>query len=99
MSQQTSRGFADEMRVWLRSMVRRVWGRRGVRVCQRLQLAARAYLLKSQLRYVLWSMTGVATPITLTEEERSELLSWTRQETKDHRLDIELGPKRAKIAT
>ena len=31
-------------------------------------------------------MTGVATPITLTEEERSELLSWTRQETREHRM-------------
>jgi hypothetical protein len=32
-------GFADEMRVGLRGMVRRVWGRRGVKVYQRLQLA------------------------------------------------------------
>ena len=31
-------GFADEMRVGLRGMVRRVWGRRGVKVRQRLQL-------------------------------------------------------------
>ena len=29
-------------------------------------------------------MAGVATQITLTEVERSELLSWTRQETKEH---------------
>jgi len=35
---QTSLGFADEMRVGLRGMVRRVWGRRGVKVRQRLQL-------------------------------------------------------------
>jgi len=34
-------GFADEMRVGLRGMVRRVWGRRGVKVCQRLQLSYR----------------------------------------------------------
>ena len=34
-------GFADEMRVGLRGMVRRVWGRRGVRVVQRVQLAYR----------------------------------------------------------
>ena len=33
-----SLGFADEMRVGLRGMVRRVWGRRGVKVRQRLQL-------------------------------------------------------------
>jgi transposase len=31
-------GFADEMRVGLRGAVRRVWGRRGVKVRQRLQL-------------------------------------------------------------
>ena len=30
-------GFADEMRVGLRGMVRRVWGRRGVKVRQRVQ--------------------------------------------------------------
>ena len=34
-------GFADEMRVGLRGMVRRVWGRRGVKVVQRVQLAYR----------------------------------------------------------
>jgi hypothetical protein len=32
-------GFADEMRVGLRGLVRRVWARRGVKVHQRLQLA------------------------------------------------------------
>lgn len=32
-------GFADEMRVGLRGMVRRVWGRVGVKVYQRLQLS------------------------------------------------------------
>lgn len=31
-------GFADEMRVGLRGMVRRVWGRRGIPVRQRVQL-------------------------------------------------------------
>jgi hypothetical protein len=31
-------GFADELRVGLRGTVRRVWGRRGVKVHQRLQL-------------------------------------------------------------
>ncbi len=31
-------GFADEMRVGLRGMVRRVWGVRGSKVIQRLQL-------------------------------------------------------------
>ena len=38
MTRQTSLGFADEMRVGLRGMVRRVWGCRGVKVGQRLQL-------------------------------------------------------------
>lgn len=32
-------GFADEMRVGLRGMVRRIWGRRGVKVYQLFQLA------------------------------------------------------------
>lgn len=31
-------GFADEMRVGLRGMVRSVWGVRGLKVVQRLQL-------------------------------------------------------------
>jgi transposase len=34
-------GFADEMRVGLHGMVRRVWGRRGVKVRQRRQIAYR----------------------------------------------------------
>ena len=38
MTPRTPLGFADEMRVGLRGMVRRVWGRRGVKVRQRLQL-------------------------------------------------------------
>ena len=35
---ETLSGFADEMRVGLRGMVRRVWGTRGLKVIQRLQL-------------------------------------------------------------
>ena len=38
MTSETVLGFADEMRVGLRGMVRRVWGRRGVKVNQRVQL-------------------------------------------------------------
>ena len=38
MTSETVLGFADEMRVGLRGMVRRVWGRRGVKVRQRVQL-------------------------------------------------------------
>lgn len=34
-------GFADEMRVGLRGTTRRVWGRRGVKVYQRLQIVYR----------------------------------------------------------
>ena len=41
MTSGTVLGYADEMRVGLRGMVRRVWGRRGVRVVQRVQLAYR----------------------------------------------------------
>ena len=35
VTKETALGFADEMRVGLRGMVRRVWGRRGVKVRQR----------------------------------------------------------------
>ena len=41
MSSDTAFGFADEMRVGLRGMVRKVWGRRGVKVVQRVQLVYR----------------------------------------------------------
>ena len=37
VSRETVLGFADEMRVGLRGTVRRVWGRRGVKVRQRVQ--------------------------------------------------------------
>jgi hypothetical protein len=44
-------GFADEMRVGLRGMVRRVWGRRGVKVRQRLQIAYQwCYLFRAVSR-------------------------------------------------
>ena len=38
VSSDTAFGFADEMRVGLRGMVGRVWGRRGVKVHQRVQM-------------------------------------------------------------
>ena len=41
MSSETVLGFADEMRVGLRGTVRRVWGRRGVKVRHRVQLVYR----------------------------------------------------------
>ena len=37
VSRETVLGFADEMRVGLRGTVRRVWGRRGVKVRRRVQ--------------------------------------------------------------
>ena len=53
-------GFADEMRVGLRGMVRRVWGVRGVKVVQRLQLVYEwKYLfLVWTLRVGSWSGRG-----------------------------------------
>lgn len=39
MTEATPFGFADEMRVGLRGMVRRVWGVRGLKVRQHVQLA------------------------------------------------------------
>lgn len=39
MTEATPFGFGDEMRIGLRGTTRRVWGRRGVKVHQRLQLA------------------------------------------------------------
>lgn len=44
-------GFADEMRVGLRGVTRRVWGRRGVKVRQRLQLVY-------QWRYLVLAVDG-----------------------------------------
>ena len=41
VTSETAFGFADEMRVGLRGMVRRVWGRRGVKVVQRVQMVCR----------------------------------------------------------
>jgi hypothetical protein len=49
----TGLGFADELRVGLRGMVRRVWGRRGVKVHQRLQLS-------SKWRYLFLVVDGQA---------------------------------------
>jgi DDE superfamily endonuclease len=50
----TSRlGFADELRLGLRGTTRRVWGRRGIKVRQRLQL-------KYQWRYLFAAVDGQA---------------------------------------
>jgi len=50
---QTAFGFADEMRVGLRGTVRRVWGRRGVKIRQAVQL-------KYQWRYLFLVVDGRA---------------------------------------
>ena len=59
MSRQTRFGFADEMRVGLRGMVRRVWGARGVKACQRVQMVYEwMYLflvVDSQRGRLLWT--------------------------------------------
>ena len=60
-------GFADEMRVGLHGMVRRVWGRRGIKVRQRVQIAYRwRYLflaVDSRTGHLYWcwrdSLTGI----------------------------------------
>ena len=46
-------GFADELRLGLRGTTRRVWGRRGVKVRQRLQL-------KYEWRYLFAAVDGQA---------------------------------------
>ena len=52
-------GFADEMRVGLRGTARRVWGRRGVKVSQRVQTVCEwMYLfcvVDGRLGSLLWS--------------------------------------------
>ena len=40
-------GWADEMRVGLYGTTRRVWGRRGIKVRQRLQLVRKTHFRKS----------------------------------------------------
>jgi transposase len=64
----TRLGFVDEMRIGLRGMVRRVWGRRGIKVRQRVQIAYRwryLYLaVDSQRGQLYWcwqdTLTGIA---------------------------------------
>jgi transposase len=67
-------GFADEMRLGLRGMVRRVWGRRGVKVRRRLQLSYR-------WRYLFMIVDGRAGRIYWCWHERmaaTELLGMVR---------------------
>ena len=40
VTRETVFGFADEMRVSLRGTVRRLWGRRGVKVCKGCRCSA-----------------------------------------------------------
>jgi hypothetical protein len=62
-------GFADEMRVGLRGMVRRVWGRRGVKVRQCLQIAYKGRYLfltvDSQAGRLFWCWLPALTAIDI----------------------------------
>jgi transposase len=62
-------GFADKMRIGLRGIARRVWGRRGVKVRQRLQIAYRwRYLflaVDSQAGQISWCWLDALTGIDL----------------------------------
>lgn len=51
MTRDSRIGFFDEMRVGLHGMVRRVWGRRGVKVRQRLQI-------RYEWRYLVLAVAG-----------------------------------------
>ena len=67
MSSGTLIGFADEMRVGLRGMVRRVWGVRGVKVVQRLQLVY-------EWKYSLHHHTHNSSPTVLLGQAPSSTL-------------------------
>lgn len=55
-------GFADEMREGLRGATRRVWGRRGVKVVQRLQI-------RYEWRYLVLAVDGRSGKLWWTWEE------------------------------
>jgi transposase len=55
-------GFADEMRVGLHGVTRRVWGRRGVKVVQRLQI-------RYEWRYLVLAVDGRTGRLWWTWEE------------------------------
>ena len=87
MNAGTCLGFADEMRVGLRGMVRRVWGRRGVKVVQRLQLSYKwCYLflvVDARAGKLYWCWNGsmaaeevVATVRALKQRTAVEALVW-----------------------
>ena len=73
-------GFADEMRLGLRGMVRRVWGRRGVKVRQRLQLVY-------QWRYLFLAVDALAGKLhwtwidSMKAEEIGGALNGLKQQT------------------
>lgn len=83
MNSETVLGFADEMRVGLRGTVRRVWGRRGVKVRQRVQMVYRwiyLFLVVDVRRgRLLWSWI---------ESMKSESIAATVDRLKNHS-DIE----------
>ena len=83
VNSETVLGFADEMRVGLRGTVRRVWGRRGVKVRQRVQMVYRwiyLFLVVDVRRgRLLWSWI---------ESMKSESIAATVDRLKNHS-DIE----------
>jgi transposase len=80
LNARTRVGFADEMRIGLHGMVRRVWGRRGTKVRQRVQIAYRwRYLflaVDSQLGQLYWCWRD-----TLTGIDMRQLVRGLRQNT------------------
>ena len=62
MTEEDAVGFADEMRVGLHGTTRRVWGRRGVKVVQRLQILY-------QWRYLVLAVDGRSGGIWWTWDE------------------------------
>jgi len=76
---QTPFGFADEMRVGLRGMVRRAWGRRGVKVRQRLQLVY-------EWRYLFLVVDGLRGKLDWTwiESMKSEMVGAAVNGLKEH---------------
>ena len=95
-------GFADEMRVGLRGMVRRVWGKRGVKVHQRQQIVYEwSYLLlvvdagAGQLSWTwIRSMNGEAlAPAVQALQEQADVAAivWDRAPGHRHQQVREVG--------
>ena len=74
LTARTRVGFTDEMRVGLHGMVRRVWGRRGIKVRQRVQIAYRwRYLflaVDSQVGHLYWTWQDTLTGLNVRQVVR-----------------------------